>query len=218
VGSKNPLAHRHLKGPIFRMGEFYNPEGITAKHGAKLPHWQQSEVMQFVTIRLGDAMPQGKLKQWKDEEQIWRQHHPEPWTEEVHRVYHRRFTQQLENWLDAGAGACWFADAEVRRILEETLMHDQGTRVVHHAWVIMPNHAHLIFTPHMALDALMKSWKGVSARRIGRGSIWQKGYRDTMIRDAGHFANAVRYIRRNPAKLREGTFALWQGERALAIE
>lgn len=63
----------------------------------------------------------------------------------------------------------------------------------------------------------MKSWKGVSARRIGKGSIWQKGYRDTMIRDAGHFANAVRYIRRNPAKLRPDTFTLWQSERALKM-
>ena len=199
------------------MGEFYNPEGGTAKHGAKLPHWQQAEVMQFVTLRLGDAMPQGKLMQWKEDVAFWRQHHPEPWSDEERREYHRRFTRKLEDWLDAGAGDCWFADAQVRRILEKTLMHDQGTRVDHHAWVIMPNHAHLLFTPHAPLDRLMKTWKGVSARRIGRGSIWQKGYRDTMIRDAGHFANAVRYIRRNPKKLSHGNFTLWQSERALRV-
>jgi hypothetical protein len=63
----------------------------------------------------------------------------------------------------------------------------------------------------------MQGWKGISARRIGRGSLWQKGYRDTMIRDGEHFANAVRYIRRNPAKLRPGTFTLWQSERALSV-
>ncbi|MFZ9936382.1 MAG: transposase [Luteolibacter sp.] len=200
------------------MGEFYNPDGITARHGAKLPHWQQAEVMQFVTIRLGDAMPHGKLKAWKEDRDIWRQHHPEPWTEDERREYHRRFTMKLEEWLDAGAGACWFADVEARAIIEETLMHDHGTRVEHHAWVVMPNHVHLLFTPCVALDLLMKAWKGVSARRIGRGPIWQKGYRDTMIRDAGHFANAVRYIRRNPVNLRPGTFTLWQSERALRIQ
>jgi hypothetical protein len=64
---------------------------------------------------------------------------------------------------------------------------------------------------------LMQSWKGISARRMGAGSIWQKNYRDTLVRDASHFANAVRYIRRNPVKLREGTFTLWQSERAKAI-
>jgi putative transposase len=68
------------------------------------------------------------------------------------------------------------------------------------------------------LEYLMKAWKGTSARAVGMGSIWQKNYRDTLIRDAGHFANAVRYIRRNPARLRPGTFTLWQGPRALVVK
>ncbi len=38
-----------------------------------------------------------------------------------------------------------------------------------------------------------------------------------MIRDADHFANVVRYIRRNPAKLPAGTFTLWESPRALAV-
>ena len=97
-------------------------------------------------------------------------------------------------------------------------MFYQGVKVEHHAWVIMPNHLHLLFTPKVPLETLMKAWKGTSAHRIGKGSIWQKNYRDTLIRDAGHFANAVRYIRRNPSKLRPGTFTLWQGDRALAIK
>jgi REP element-mobilizing transposase RayT len=96
-------------------------------------------------------------------------------------------------------------------------MRDQGTRVHHHAWVIMPNHLHLLFTGLTNLENLIKTWKGVSSRKIGQGRIWQKGYRDTMIRDADHFANAVRYIRRNPSKLRPEHFTLWQSDRALTI-
>jgi len=162
-------------------------------------------------------MPESKLRQWKDELAIWKQNHPEPWTEEERREYHRRFTSMLEEWLDEGAGSCLLADYDTRVVLQETLMRDEGSRVRHHAWVIMPNHAHLLFTPHVRIELLMKTWKGVSARRIGRGPIWQKGYRDTMIRDAGHFANAVRYIRRNPEKLKPGSFTLWQSERALSV-
>ena len=45
------------------MADFLNESGEILKHGAKLPHWQQGEVMQFVTFRLGDAMPAGKLRQ-----------------------------------------------------------------------------------------------------------------------------------------------------------
>ncbi len=199
------------------MGEYLNSSEEIQKHGMKLPHWQQSESMQFVTFRLGDAMPHQKIRQWKEEHATWVSHHPKPWSPEQEAEYHRRFTWKLEHWLDEGSGSCLLKNPELREILEETLMRDHGTRAVHHAWVIMPNHVHLIFTAHARLETLMKTWKGVSARKIGHGSIWQKGYRDTIIRDAGHFANAVRYIRRNPVKLPPGTFTLWQSERALKI-
>jgi hypothetical protein len=199
------------------MSEFLDPSEDIQKHGITLPHWQQSDAMQFVTFRLGDAMPQEKLRQWKEELAVWRFHHPKPWSSEVERDYQKRFIWRLEHWLDEGAGSCLLIDDIARGHLEETLMHDHGTRAEHHAWVIMPNHVHLLFTAHHPLERLMKSWKGVSSRKIGRGGIWQKGYRDTMIRDGEHFANAVRYIRRNPAKLRPGTFTLWQSERALRV-
>ena len=199
------------------MSEYLDPSEEIQQHGKKLPHWQQSESMQFVTFRLGDAMPESTLRSWKEEHANGRQLYPQPWTPEREKEYHQRFTKKLEYLLDEGAGNCLLKDPRSREILEETLMHDQDIRAIHHAWVIMPNHVHLLFTAHIRLELLMKSWKGVSARRIGQGSIWQKGYRDTMIRDAGHFANAVRYIRRNPAKLSPGSFTLWQSERTLAI-
>lgn len=199
------------------MPDFYRPNRETLKHGVDLPHWEQGEVMQFVTFRLGDSMPQVLIRKWKEELAVWSAHHPKPWSAEAEQEYHRRFTRPLELWLDDGHGSCLLREAIPRTILEETLMHDQGTKADHHSWVIMPNHAHLLFTPHAPLEKLMQSWKGVSTRRIGQGSIWQRNYRDTLIRDSSHFANAVRYIRKIPAKLREGTFTLWQSERALAI-
>jgi putative transposase len=199
------------------MSDYLKSSEEIQKHGAHLPHWQQAETMQFVTFRLGDAMPKSKLRVWKDEHAIWLKHHPKPWSEQQEEEYHRRFTWKLERWLDEGAGSCLLADADARLILERTLMHDHPQRAIQHAWVIMPNHVHLLFTTQARLEVLMKTWKGVSARRIGMGSIWQKGYRDTLIRDGQHFANAVRYIRRNPAKLPPDSFTLWQSERALAV-
>ena len=200
------------------MSEFYNPEKETAKHGDTLPHWQQGEVIQFVTFRLADSMPQAKLRQWRDSVLAWKQANPEPWTDQQTKEYHRRFTWKLEHWLDQGHGSCIFADPVVRMKIEQTLMHDEGTRAYHHAWVIMPNHVHLLFTPLAPLPKIMQLWKGISARKIGQGSIWQRNYRDTLIRDADHFANAIRYIRRNPAKLSAETFTLWQSPRAASVE
>lgn len=197
---------------------FLNREGEIEKHGGKLPHWQQGEVMQFVTFRLGDAMPMGKLKVWKEERETWLRWHPEPWDEKTAKEYYRKFTDRLEGWLDQGAGSCLLKEPANRELLEATLMHDHPDRAELRSWVIMPNHVHLLFTPKVPIEKLMKSWKGVSARRIGRGSIWQKNYRDTLIRDGGHFGNAVRYIRRNPVKLSPAVYSLWEGERAKAVE
>lgn len=200
------------------MSDFLNESEEIKKHGYRLPHWQQGEVMQFVTFRLGDAMPAGKIRQWKEDHLIWLSHHPKPWTPEHELEYHQQFTWKLENWLDEGAGSCLLSDLNHRKIIEDVLMRFQGERVEHHAWVIMPNHLHLLFTPMNPLATLIKAWKGTSAHRIGHGSIWQKNYRDTLIRDGGHFANAVRYIRRNPSNLRPDTYSLWQGPRAIEVK
>ena len=83
----------------------------------------------------------------------------------------------------------------------------------------MPNHVHALFSPFTDLGALVGAWKSASARRIGLGSLWQRNYRDTLIRDGEHFANAVRYIRRNPekARLRDSEFTLWESERAQRV-
>ena len=203
---------------ILRVMDYLNPSGAILKHGQELPHWQQGEAMQFVTFRLGDSMPAGKLRQWKEERETWKNAHPQPWSAEEEKEYHKRFTWTLEGMLDEGAGSCLLKEPANRGLLESVLMRFQGVKVDHHAWVIMPNHVHLIFTQRLPIEKLIQVWKGVSARQIRQGKIWQKNYRDTMIRDGGHFANAVRYIRRNPAKLRAGTFTLWEGPRAQAVK
>lgn len=199
------------------MSDFLNPYEPIERHGEKLPHWQQEEVLQFVTFRLRDAMPGELLGPWREERERWLKQNPEPWTIGQEIEYHRRFTRQIEAWLDAGSGSCLLQDPSSREAIEKTLRYDDPGRAIHHAWVVMPNHVHLLFKPLWPIEELMKAWKGISARRIGRGSIWQEGYRDTMIRDEAHYQNAVRYIRRNPEKLRPDTFSLWQSERALTV-
>jgi len=49
---------------------------------------------------------------------------------------------------------------EIRKMIEDTLMRDQGTRVHHHAWVIMPNHLHLLFTAQTNLESHDQNMEG----------------------------------------------------------
>ena len=180
--------------------DFLNPEGAIQRYGDKLPHWQQAEVMQFVTFRLGDALPVSKIDHWKEQRRRWLLTYPKPWNSETELEYHRRFTWKIEAWLDRGEGSCLLGDPITRSHLSESLMRFQGEKVQHHAWVIMPNHVHLLFKPVAPLPKLIEAWKSVSARAIGRGPIWQRNYRDTLIRNEDHFVSAVRYIRKNPEK------------------
>ncbi len=83
----------------------------------------------------------------------------------------------------------------------------------------MPNHVHALVIPKVPLPKLVQAWKSTSATAIGKGPIWQRNYRDTLIRDVDHFVNAVRYIRNNPVKARLSAdcYSLWQSERAEKI-
>jgi type I restriction enzyme R subunit len=196
--------------------DFFDPSRYVEKHGDKLPHWQQDGVMQFVTFRLGDAIPREKLRLWIEQRKIWLTHHPQPWDAATEASYQKEFIGRLERCLDQGAGSYLFRDPSARDILAGALMKFQGDRVEHHAWVIMPNHVHLLFTPGVPLEKLIQAWKSTSARLIGKGGIWQRNYRDTLIRDSDHFEHAVRYIRKNPLKanLPASSFSLWQSPRA----
>ncbi|GAA5116498.1 hypothetical protein JIN84_18885 [Luteolibacter yonseiensis] len=139
--------------------DYLKTERLIQKHGDKLPHWQQNEAMQFVTFRLGDALPLKKVRMWKEQRSDWILAHPKPWTAEVAREYEKRFTWRIEKWLDEGSGSCLLKDLAARNALAESLMRFQGERVRHEAWVIMPNHVHLLFMPLVPLPDLIEAWK-----------------------------------------------------------
>jgi len=197
--------------------EYLNPWSEVKMHGSDLPHWQQGEALQFVTFRLKDSLPQVKLNELQQRRDAWIRHHPEPWGAATQAAYHKEFTNQFEQWLDLGHGSCRLKEANNRKIIEAVLHHDHGTRAEFISWVIMPNHVHLLFQPLYPLEDLLRNWKSISAKQIGSGSIWQRNYRDTILRNDRHFEAVVRYIRNNPAKLAPDSFTLWESERAKSV-
>ncbi len=73
-----------------------------------------------------------------------------------------------------------------------------------HAWVIMPNHVHLLITPHRSVSAILRTLKGTTARsanillnRAGQ-RFWQNESYDHLIRDDREFLRIERYIENNP--------------------
>ena len=206
---------------------FFNPYAEIRETENRLTHWQQEGAVYFVTFRLADAIP-AKLRLQLDEERAaWLRVHPQPWTDEIEREYHKRFSATIERWLDAGHGSCVLRRGDCREIVTETLHHFDGERVALISFVVMPNHVHVLFVqkPQWPLEKILLSWKTFTARNINRvlgrhGHFWQRDYFDRLARDEEHFANCVRYIRRNPekAQLPQGEFSLYESALARNVE
>src|SRR6476620_6095636 len=108
---------------------------------------------------------------------------------------------RAEEYLDRGIGECILRSEDVAKIVEDVLLKEDGKSCRLLAWVIMPNHAHLLLRPleGFSLSGIMKTIKSASSHRInnhlGRsGSVWQADYFDRFIRDADHYSKTLRYL------------------------
>jgi putative transposase len=186
---------------------FFNGFAEIYKTRNRLPHWQQENAAYFLTFRLADSLPADLLKEWRDERNLWLATHPKPWSPETEMEYHKRFSSAIDRHLDQGHGSCLLRDPANSALVADAFRHFDRSRYLLHAWVIMPNHIHLLFSLDASTDLgkTVASWKRFSAVKINHdhtqtGTIWQKDYFDRLIRDWDHFINVARYIRRNPAK------------------
>ncbi len=186
---------------------FFDPRAQIDHGNNRLPRSDRTGVACFVTFRLADSIPQDQLRIWAAERRAWLARNPPPHTEERGREHDELFTAKIEDWLDRGMGSCALRDRATRQALTDTLSHSEGSRYKSHAWIVMPKHVHLLFSPlaERTIASLVHSWKGVSARQanqlLGRtGEFWMKDYFDRLIRDSTHFWRCARDIRRNPEK------------------
>ena len=151
-----------------------------------LPHFDTQDVVQFVTFRLADSLPAAALARLRDD---------------------GRSEGLRHEMLDHGWGACWLRSAAIARLVEDAFFAFDGTRYRLHAWTIMPNHVHVLFTvlPDQPLGFIVGSWKRFTARKanelLGRsGEFWQSEYWDRFIRNEDHFGITGDYIDQNPVK------------------
>jgi putative DNA methylase len=97
--------------------------------------------------------------------------------------------------------------AEVAEVVKASLMKFDGERYKLIAWVIMPNHIHLLLKPinDWGLETILHSFKSFTASEANNvlernGKFWMRESFDRYIRDAKHFGKAFRYIENNPVK------------------
>jgi len=158
-----------------------------------LPHRDEPGLIQFVTFNLADALPEELRAQWQA-------------MLEIEDSRQRRI--ELEAYLDRSRGECHLRRPDIARLVEESLRHFHGERYELRAWVVMPNHVHLLFRVwHVPMWKLVDAWKGYTSKQANRllgrkGQFWHDDYWDTYMRDSAHERRTIRYIESNPIKAR----------------
>jgi len=156
-----------------------------------LPHRDEPGLVQFVTFRLADAFPEELRSEWESLLKIEND---------------RRRRIELEAYLDKGRGTCHLQRPEIAKLVEDSFRFRDGEDYELRAWVIMPNHVHLLFKVFgVPMSQLLDAWKGFTAKQAnkvlgGRGKFWQDGYWDTFMRDEEHERRSLSYIENNPVK------------------
>ena len=192
---------------------YFDPHERTAHLAGNLPHWRQDGCLYFVTFRLADSLPAGKLKELQAEKDIWLRQNPKPakgseelaiWQDE----YKRLFQDRVDGWLDAGQGECILGKSEVRKVVEDTLLHFDGDQYRIDSFVVMPNHVHVLVAPlkNYCLSDIVKAWKSYTShllvKRFGiQSPVWQKEYFDHIVRSPECLEKFREYICDNPKPL-----------------
>lgn len=156
-----------------------------------LPHRDEPGLTQFVTFHLADSFPESLRSEWEHLAKI---------------EDDRERRKELEAYLDRGRGECHLREPQVAGLVEDNFRNFSGRSYELRAWVLMPNHVHVLFkVGTVSMAEIVGSWKkhtGRLANRVlgRRGAFWAEDYFDTYMRDINHERKAIRYIENNPTK------------------
>ncbi|MCH8475766.1 MAG: transposase [Opitutales bacterium] len=190
-----------------RLPQFFNPFEKLKTSERNLPHWHQTGALFFVTFRLADSLPREKLEALERERKCWLEQQAHPLSPNAESEYHRRFSDKIDEWLDAGSGDCCLKDLQNAEIVVNALKHFDGERYWLGDWVVMPNHVHVVVAPKepYTVSQVLHSWKSYTANLINKrqgkiGKLWQDEFYDHLIRNERELWRINEYIRKNPEK------------------
>jgi REP element-mobilizing transposase RayT len=156
----------------------------------RLPHWDVVEEPFFVTFRLHDSLPHSRIF---------------PPSRQTTGTAFVAMDQILD---EARRGPLFLRRPAIAKLTVEALR--DGDRRFHryqlHSFVVMPNHVHLLVTPHVVATQWLGPLKGFTAHEanfiLGRQGrpFWQDESYDHLVRSGTEFQRIRRYIERNPVK------------------
>jgi putative transposase len=156
----------------------------------RLPHLYEPDRSIFITWRLYDSLPP---------------HRPFA----AAQLNFGRAFAAMDRLLDeARSGAMYLRQPLVADMAVEAIQYNANVLKDYqpHAFVIMPNHVHLLAAPAEPLPKLTKSLKGITAKRANAmlaltgSSFWQEESYDHLVRNEREFEKIRNYIEWNPVR------------------
>ncbi len=147
----------------------------------------------MITFRLADSLPRKvilRILSTVDDDEVEKK---------------RRFEEMLDN----GYGSCVLKRERCAQIVIGALQYHDKERYRLLEWVVMPNHVHVVYDrPKVAMETIIKTWKGYSSRMIRRylgltgdeKPLWQAGFHDRYARSEQHLMRMKAYVHFNPVK------------------
>jgi putative transposase len=155
-----------------------------------LPHWQPEGRDLFLTWRLSGTLPAKVMAALRASK-----------TKEMGKRF-REYDQELDR---GSSGPLWLKDPQLASVVVKEIESVAERGLCHlHAWVVMPNHVHLMIEPRAPTAKITQALKGSTARQanllLGRTGkyFWQDESFDHWIRDETEFAKVKKYVERNP--------------------
>ena len=115
----------------------------------------------------------------------------------------------MDRLLDqARTGPVYLKQPEIAQLVIDSLRYGQDSlgHYTLHAFVVMPNHVHLLLTPHVEVPKLLWSLKGITAKRANQilgftgRAFWQEESYDHVVRNGKEFDRIRGYIEANPVR------------------
>ncbi len=167
-----------------------------------LPHWHPDGKSIFITWRLYGSLPASLMRRKSTGRNACATN-----TSESEDSPGKQFLQ-LDAALDsAKRGPLWLANPEFAAYAEYPIVHGAELgRYQLHAYVVMPNHVHILLDPYVPLAKISGPLKGVAAcdinARLGRTGkpLWQDESFDHWIRNTAEFERIHHYIEWNPVR------------------
>jgi REP element-mobilizing transposase RayT len=157
-----------------------------------LPHWQPDGKAIFLTWRLYGSLPEHVVTDLRS------------CSEPPGRQFAR-----AERFLDRTSfGPLWLKRPKIAEGVAACILRGASelNQYAVLAYVVMPNHVHLLIEPRVPLERITRGIKGVSAqegnRLLGRTGLafWQGESFDHWVRTPAEGAKICRYIEENPVK------------------